>query len=73
VQGHDRRRKALSMASAVEVMATYPAAAPPPGPQAEATPRASMNAKREEVVIVDAAAGWRGEKVLYQCACVASL
>jgi hypothetical protein len=55
------------MASAAEVMKVHP------GPVPVSNPRMSTTVRREEVVIVDAAAGWRGEKILYQCACVAAL
>jgi hypothetical protein len=58
----DRRRKAISMVTPVEI--------PPSGDRpGYARTKSEMRRERE----VDAAAGWRGERVLYQCACVAYL
>jgi hypothetical protein len=59
----DRRRKALSMVSASELQLD-----PPPG-QRPIYARTKSDVPKN----VDASAGWRGERVLYQCACVAAL
>jgi hypothetical protein len=61
----DRRRKALSMVSTTDIVHLPP---PPTRP----APEYGRN-KSDNPPVVDAAAGWRGERVLYQCACVAAL
>jgi hypothetical protein len=71
----DRRRKALSMVTTSDT------------PPSTSTSNSNSNSNSQEHgqrpgymrtksdigVNVDASAGWRGERVLYQCACVASL
>jgi hypothetical protein len=59
----DRRRKAISM--------VYPT--DNHEPNMKDTPRPGYGRTKSEMQMVDAAAGWRGERVLYQCACVAYL
>jgi hypothetical protein len=59
----ERRRKAISMVSPTEVNHTS---------SREVRPGYART-KSEMHKEVDAAAGWRGERVLYQCACVAYL
>ena len=70
----ERRRKAMSMVSAMEF--TGPTGDLDDDDRSHYTPRNSERPRIEynrSKTEVDAADGWRGEKVLYQCACVASL